>query len=198
MALKVGITGGIGAGKSLISKIFDSFGIPIYNADMEAKKLMNENLPLKDAIRKLFGQNAYKEGYLDRSFIVKKLFNNVENLTRMNELVHPVVINDYNKWLQKQEQKPYSIKEAALLFESGSYKELDKVILVYTPKTIRINRVLMRDRHRTKADIESIIENQMSENKKKKLSDYLIVNDEQKMVIPQVLEIHEKLLKGIG
>jgi len=196
MSIKVGITGGIGAGKSLISRMFKSLGIPVFNADLEARKLMDEHTDLIAGIKKLFGQDIYKNGQLNRSFLAKKLFGDEKNLKKMNNLVHPLVIDEYNTWLQKQSQQPYSIKEAALLFEAGTYKELDKIILVYAPKTIRINRILMRDAYRSKSDIVSIIEQQMSENRKKKLSDYVIINDEQEMVIPQVLAIHEELSKG--
>jgi len=194
MSLKVGITGGIGAGKSLVSDIFRTFGIPIYNADLMARKFMNEDPGLKEAIRKTFGQEAYNGGSLNRLFLAQQIFNNEEYLARINALVHPVVINDYISWLKDHSDQPYNIKEAALLFESGSYKDLDRIILVLAPKTVRIQRILMRDAHRTQTDVENIIARQMSDRSKKKLSDYIIINDEQKMVLPQVLEIHRKLL----
>jgi dephospho-CoA kinase len=195
MSLKVGITGGIGAGKSVVSKIFQTLGIPVFNADIEAKRLMNENPDLIVEIKKLFGKDVYQDGALNRPLLAKKIFDNERNLKRMNDLVHPAVINEYNSWLMQQSHQPYSIKEAALLFEAGSYKDLDIVILVYAPKKIRINRVLMRDTHRSISDVESIMEKQMSDNRKKKHSDYIIINDEQKMVTPQVLDIHEKILR---
>jgi dephospho-CoA kinase len=197
MSLKVGITGGMGAGKSMISEIFRSFGIPVYDADMMAKNLMREHPGLKEAIQKVFGRKAYLNGDLNRPFIAQKIFNESGKLTRMNNLVHPVVISDYNSWLQGHAHQPYTIKEAALLFESGSYKDLDKIILVSAPKSVRINRVLMRDGHRNRSDIENIMNNQMSNGSKKKLSDYIIINDEQRMIIPQVLDIHEQLLKCV-
>lgn len=197
MSLKVGITGGIGAGKSIVSEIFRTFGIPVYDADMMAKKLMNDHTDLKKAIIKAFGKLAYKDGNLNRTYLAQIVFKDEENLTLINKLVHPVVINDYNHWLEKQYNRLYSVKEAALLFESGSYSDLDKIIFVYAPRVLRINRVLMRDSHRTKSDIEIIMARQMSDNKKKKLSDYVIVNDEHNMLIPQVLEVHQKLMDAV-
>jgi len=197
MSLKVGITGGIGAGKSLISGIFETFGIPVFNADIEAKKLMNENPILITGMKKLFGQDIYQDGRLNRSLLAQQLFADEHKRMKVNALVHPVVIDTYELWIKNQTHQPYSIKEAALLFEAGSYKDLDKIILVYAPKKIRINRILMRDAYRSTSDIESIIEKQWTDNQKKKLSDYIIINDEQQMVIPQVLDIHEKILKEI-
>ena len=198
MSLKAGITGGIGAGKSIVSEIFRTFGIPIYNADLRAKKLMNEDPGLKEAIRKAFGQETFKDGSLNRSFLAQQIFNDEENLARINALVHPVVINDYISWLEDHADQPYTLKEAALLFESGSYKDLDRIILVLAPITMRIHRILMRDAHRTQTDVENIMARQMSDPNKKKLSDYIIINDEKKLVIPQVLEIHRKILREVN
>lgn len=195
MALRVGITGGIGAGKSLVAEIFKTFGIPVYASDLMAKKLMSEDPGLKAAIQETFGPEAYRDDDINRPFIASKVFEDKDNLTRINELVHPVVIKDYDVWERRQHGAPYTIKEAALLFESGSFKDLDRVILVIAPKNLRIQRVLMRDIQRTREDIEHIIASQMSDMEKKKRSDYVIVNDGQNMVIPQVLDIHRDLLQ---
>jgi dephospho-CoA kinase len=197
MSLKVGITGGMGAGKSMVAEIFRTFGIPIYNADLMAKKLMDNHPALKESIRATFGEGSYIDGHLNRSFLAQTIFSSEENLARMNELVHPVVINDYENWHRAHSLKLYTIKEAALLFESGSYKDLDKIILVLAPLTIRLQRILLRDQHRTRADIENIMARQMNDKDKKKLADFIIINDEHKMVIPQVLDIHDKLLNVI-
>ena len=197
MSFKVGITGGIGAGKSLVAEMFQTFGIPVFNADIEAKKLMEEDPGLIAGIKKLFGQEIYQDGNLNKPLLAQQLFADEENRKIINDLVHPKVIDTYDNWIKKQVHQPYSIKEAALLFEAGTYKDLDKIILVHAPKKIRINRVLMRDSYRTISDIERIIEIQMSDNQKKKLSDYIIINDERKLVIPQVLEIHERILQEI-
>jgi len=130
MSIEVGITGGIGAGKTLVANIFRTFGIPVYNSDAEAKRLMNEDEDLKAQIIKLFGQKAYVKEVLNRSYLTEVVFKNQDNLNRMNSLIHPAVIKDYNKWLTKYKNKSITIKEAALLFESGSYKDLDYTILV--------------------------------------------------------------------
>lgn len=196
MSIKIGITGGIGAGKSLIAKIFQTFGIPVYNSDTEAKRIMNEDPELKEQIIKIFGRKAYVNKELNRIYLNEVVFRDQENLNKMNQLVHPVVIKDYNTWLTNYKSKPMTIKEAALLFESNSYKDLDYTILVSAPKSIRIGRVLLRDENRTKEDIERIIEKQMSESRKKKLSDFIIINDGVKMVIPQVLGIYNSLVNG--
>jgi len=196
MSLKVGITGGIGAGKSLVAKIFKSLGIPVYNSDEEAKRLMREDPDLKARIIELFGPDAYTKGILNKAFLRQKIFNHVDNLDKMNNLVHPAVIQHYNNWVLEHTSNPFTIKEAALLFESGSYADLDKIILVSAPKSVRINRILLRDVDRSREEIERIIENQMSDARKKKLSDYVIANDGSKMVLPQVLEIYNELTAG--
>ena len=194
MSLKVGITGGIGAGKSLVANIFRTLNIPVYDADVMAKKLMNEHPDLKKSIEIAFGPESFDQGHLNRPYLANKIFNDEKNLMKMNDLVHPVVINEYKSWLRHHAHQPYTIKEAALLFEAGSYKDLDKIILVIAPKAVRIQRILMRDQHRTQSDIENIMARQMSDTQKKELCDYIIINDERKMVIPQVLEIHDRLL----
>ncbi len=195
MSLEVGITGGIGAGKTLVANIFRTFDIPIYNSDEEAKRLMNEDDDLKGKIIDLFGRESYVKGVLNRAYLTEVVFKNQDNLASMNNIVHPAVFKDYRKWLIKYDDNPITIKEAALLFESGSYKDLDSTILVSAPRPIRIGRVLLRDTNRTKEDIEDIIDKQMSESGKKKLSDFIIINDGKRMVIPQVLEIYKNLLQ---
>lgn len=195
MSLEVGITGGIGAGKTLVANIFRTFDIPIYNSDEEAKRLMNEDDDLKGKIIDLFGRESYAKGILNRAYLTEVVFKNQDNLASMNNIVHPAVFKDYSKWLIKYDDNPITIKEAALLFESGSYKDLDSTILVSAPRPIRIGRVLLRDTNRTKEDIEDIIDKQMSESGKKKLSDFIIINDGKRMVIPQVLEIYKNLLQ---
>ena len=196
MSIEVGITGGIGAGKTLVANIFRTFGIPVYNSDAEAKRLMNEDEDLKAQIIKLFGQKAYVKEVLNRSYLTEVVFKNQDNLNRMNSLIHPAVIKDYNKWLTKYKNKSITIKEAALLFESGSYKDLDYTILVLAPKSTRIGRILLRDVNRSKQDVEDIIDKQMSDSRKKKLSDFVIINDGERMVVPQVLEIYKNLVNN--
>jgi dephospho-CoA kinase len=194
--LQVGITGGIGSGKSLVSHIFKCFGIPVYDADSQAKKLMISDPVLIKQIKSAFGDKAYQDdGALDRSFISKATFGNPEKLTVLNGLVHPRVAEDYKNWLLKNQDSKYVLREAALLYEVGADRSIDRMIVVSAPEELRINRVLSRDKHRTRADIQSIIKNQWSEDEKLKRADHIIYNDDEHMVIPQVLLLHESFMK---
>lgn len=194
---KVGITGGIGAGKSIVSQLFKLLGIPVYDADSRAKYLMNQDPDLKKGIVSLFGSEAYTNEGLNRTFIARQTFNNQSNLEQLNALVHPAVGSDYSKWEQEQNSK-YTLKEAALLFEAGSNKDLDIIIVASAPEELRIERVLERDSHRTRADIEAIISKQWPQEKKENKADFVIYNDGKSLVIPQVLSVHEKILTSIG
>ncbi len=191
--VKIGVTGGIGAGKSTICEIFSNLDIPVYNADQRARFLMENDPELISKIKNEFSGEAYLENGLNRSFLSKKVFNDETQLKKLDDLVHPAVFRDFDLWVKDHQSKELVVKEAALLFESGSYKDLDKVILVYCPLEIRINRILLRDEYRNRSDVEKIIEKQMSDTEKKKLADFVIVNDDQRTVIPQVMEILEKL-----
>lgn len=189
----IGITGGIGAGKTIVSSIFKNLGIPVYNADERAKHLMNHDQKLIQDITRNFGPDTFRDGKLNRSYLADHVFDNKEKLEQLNQFVHPVVREDYRQWRKQFEDNPYTLKEAALLFETGSYHELDQTILVFAPLPLRIQRVLLRDIHRTKSDVEKIIKNQLAEEEKKNLADHIIYNDDTKMVIPQVLRIHQHL-----
>lgn len=191
----VGITGGIGSGKSTVAKIFSILGIPIYYADDRAKWLMANDPDLKKQIQINFGSESYSEdGVLDRSFLASKVFSDEEKVKTINGLVHPAVKADFEKWAHAQ-KSPYVLKEAALLFETGSYKDLDKVINVSSPIRIRISRVLMRDPHRNEKQVNDIIDKQLPDEEKNKLADFVIKNTDNKLLIPQVLEIHKQLMK---
>jgi dephospho-CoA kinase len=190
--LRVGITGGIGSGKSIVAKVFEVLGIRVYYADDAAKKLMNEDAILKEKLVTAFGKDTYTNARLNRSYLSDLVFNNPEKLALLNSIVHPATIADADKWM-RQQSGPYTIKEAALLFESGAHKHLDKVIGVFAPSPLRIRRVMQRDN----IDQEAVIarmNKQMEEDKKMRLCDYVITNDEQQLVIPQVLEIHRQLI----
>ncbi|MEQ8243674.1 dephospho-CoA kinase [Fulvivirga sp.] len=189
--LQVGITGGIGSGKSLVCKIFASLGIPIYDADSRAKWLTSNSETIKAAIIAHFGAEAYTETGLNREYIAGRVFNNKQELEVLNGIIHPEVGKDYKAWVKSQ-SSDYVIKEAALMFESGSYKVLDKVINVTAPIPLRIQRVLKRDPFRTEKEIQSIIEKQLSDEERIERSDYIINNDEKEMLIPQVLKLHEE------
>lgn len=189
---KVGLTGGIGSGKTTVAKIFETLGIPVYYADTEARRLMNTDPELKDAIIKNFGEEAYKEGTLNKNYISALVFHNKEKLELLNSLVHPVTMKDGETWIQSQ-KTPYAIHEAALIFEAGVDKRLNKVIGVYSPQAIRLKRVMERDQLKEE-DVLIRIKGQMDEEKKMQLCDFIIHNDEQQLLIPQVTELHKKLL----
>jgi dephospho-CoA kinase len=193
LPLQIGITGGIGSGKSLVCKVFQVLGVPTYDADSRAKNLMTTDGILVNQIKKEFGSLSYNsEGVLDRKFLSASVFGNAEKLTTLNSLVHPRVAEDFKLWVEEHAGHAYVLKEAALLFESGSYLTLDKIILVSAPEAMRIKRVLVRDKHRTEADVENIIRNQLPEEEKEMKADYIIRNNERELVLPQVLELHER------
>lgn len=193
--VQVGVTGGIGAGKSIVCKVFGILGVPVYDADSRAKSLMNSNPIIKQNVISLFGEESYNSGMLNREYVAKQAFHEPGKVEKLNATVHPEVGKDYAEWTKQYPDKDYIIKEAALLFEAGSYRTLDKLITVTCPKDIRIQRVLRRDPNRTEEDVRAIINKQWSESKKIEKSDYIIENDGSHMILPQILEIHDKLLK---
>lgn len=190
--LKVGITGGIGSGKSLICKIFSKLGIPIYDADTRAKWLTNNDPEIRSKVIAQFGSESFNQNGLDREFLANRVFNDPVQLGILNSIIHPAVGRDFDNWLNQQ-SSDYVIKEAALMFEAGSYKLQDKIITVSAPVELRIQRVLKRDPFRSKEQIEAIIDKQLSEEERIERSDFVIYNDENQMVIPQVIELHQKL-----
>ena len=190
--IKVGITGGMGSGKSTVAKVFEVLGIPVYYADDAAKRLMNENAKLKEALQKMFGAETYLDGKLNRPYLSSKVFNNPEQLALLNSVVHPATIKDAEQWMLLQ-KTPYAIKEAALIFESGSQDQLDYVIGVSAPEPLRILRVMKRDNISRDA-IKARMENQLNESIKMRLCNYVVINDEQELVIPQVMKLHETFL----
>ncbi|MBL7742045.1 MAG: dephospho-CoA kinase [Chitinophagaceae bacterium] len=194
--LKVGLTGGIGSGKSSVAKIFEVLGIPVYYADDAARQIMNTDKELQTAIIESFGNAAYKEGKLDRAYIASIVFSDNKKLEILNYLTHPATIRHADEWMKKQ-TSPYAIKEAALLFESGASKHLDHIIGVYAPKELRIKRVMQRD-NVSEEEVLKRLSKQMEEDEKMKMCDSIILNDEQQLVIPQVLKLHEKFLSMTG
>jgi len=193
--LQIGITGGIGSGKSLVCRIFSAFGIPVYDADHRAKSLMTTDGILISQIKKEFGDLSYNEkGELNRTYLGERVFSDEIQLERLNSLVHPRVAVDYQNWLTEHKEACYVIKEAALLFEAGSNKLIDKVIVVTAPEDLRIQRVLARDSHRSRQQLLDIIKRQWSEEEKVKRSDYVLANDEKKLLLPEVLKLHRFFL----
>ena len=192
--LQIGITGGIGSGKSLVCRIFNVLGVPVYDADSRAKTLMTTDGILVSQITKEFGTLSFREdGSVNRKYMAAHVFNNETKLKKLNSLVHPRVAEDFAHWVLQQ-SNPYSIKEAALLFETGSYQALDKVLVVSAPEELRINRVLQRDTHRSAQQVKAIIRNQLKEEEKLKRADHIIINDECQLLIPQVLKLHQQFL----
>lgn len=191
--LRVGITGGIGSGKTIVTKIFSLLNIPVYNADIRAKWILANNSKVKEGVLKLFGSESFIEGELNRKYIAGLVFDNEEKLGKLNALVHPEVGKDFEQWAEAQSGSDYVLKEAALMFESGSYKLLDKVITVFCPEELRIKRLLQRDDRRTEKEIKQIMEKQLSEKEKVKRSDYVIFNDETQLVIAQVLQLDKTI-----
>jgi dephospho-CoA kinase len=192
--IKIGITGGIGSGKSTITKIFSLLEVPVYDADSRAKWLQNNDSKLIKSTQTLLGEEAYKDGKLNSTYILSKIFKNSDLLAQLNSLVHPRVFEDFADWCQQNSAKPYILKEAAIMFESDSYKTLDKIILVTSPMELRIKRILERDPQRTEADVKAIISRQLSDEEKIAKADFIIENDEKKLLMSQVLELHKKFL----
>lgn len=195
--LKVGITGGIGSGKSTICRIFQSIGIPVYYADDKAKYLMKTDANLISKIKDLLGNDVYdNENNLNTKRIAEIVFNDKKKLKQLNSIVHPAVGIDANNWQKEMEKQGYhyTLKEAALLFESGSYKQLDKIIVVDAPEKLRIQRVMKRDQV-SEQEVYNRIKNQWPQDKKNKLADFIINNDGEESIIDQVVLINKELRK---
>ena len=190
--LKIGLTGGIGSGKSTVAKVFETLGIPVYYADDVAKRIMNENEELRNKIIAHFGEASYERGQLNRAHISGQVFNDVEKLNLLNSLVHPVTIADAETWMQLQ-KTPYAIKEAALIFEANAQQHLDYVIGVTSPADLRLKRVMERDGIAAEK-VQARMDKQMNEEEKMKRCDFIIYNDEKQLLIPQVVALHEKLV----
>jgi len=192
--LKVGITGNIGSGKTTISKVFEILGVPVFYADDAAKKVMVEDPILIDALKKEFGSESYfDDGSLNRKHIAGIVFNNEAELAKLNAIVHPAVFRAFDNWVAGIKNAPYVMKEAALLFESSSYKMCDKTIMITAPLKLRIYRVTQRD-NLTRVEIENRNARQFSEEKKVQLADFTIRNDDTELIIPQVIELHKQFL----
>ena len=190
--LRIGLTGGIGSGKTTVAQIFEVLGIPVYYADTEAKRLMNSDSLLKNDIIENFGNESYQDGILNRSFISSIVFTDQKKLDLLNSLVHPVTMKDGEAWFNRQ-SSPYAIHEAALVFEAAVNKRLDYVIGVFSPQPLRIKRVMERDKVSEK-EVVNRISKQMDEEEKMKLCNFVLHNNEQELLIPQVLGLHEKIM----
>ena len=193
--IKIGITGGIGSGKSTASRLFELLGIPVYYSDTVAKELMDNDSTVKNKIIDVFGADTIlKNNLIDRKIIADIVFNDKDKLQQLNAIIHPAVAKHFDNWLLKQTNAPYILKETAILFESGAYKLVDKIIVVTTPKELRIDRIMLRDRV-NRQEVEQRMKNQMNGEELLKLADFIIVNDETQSMIKQVLTIHKNIIE---
>lgn len=193
MPLKIGLTGGIGSGKTTVAKIFELLNVPVYYADAASKRLYHTNKELMASLQKHFGEDVYTADQLNRSKLAEIVFNNPQKLELLNSLVHPLTIQDAEDWMKAQTAN-YVVKEAALLFESGSAKGLDYIVGVHAAKHVRIKRVMDRDGV-GREEVINRMNRQIDEEIKMRLCDFVIENNEQELVIPQVLNLHQKLLE---
>lgn len=191
--LKIGLTGGIGSGKTTVARIFELLDVPVYYADAASKRLYHTDPEMKSLIMQQFGEHVYHNGQINRHALAEIVFKDPAKLQELNAIVHPRTIHDAEEWMRRQEA-PYAIKEAALIFESGSASSLDYVIGVSAPLHYRMNRVMDRDGV-SKEEFLRRANRQIDEEIKMKLCDFVIVNNDQEMVIPQVLELHDKFLR---
>lgn len=192
--LKIGITGNIGSGKTTVCKLFELLQIPVFYADFHAKKVMTEDAILISAIRQNFGNEAYfADGNLNRKHISNIVFNNDAELNMLNSLVHPAVFRAFDVWAEAYQHKKYVLKEAAILFESGSNRQCDKTIVVSAALDVRVQRVMQRD-NLTEQEVLRREKKQMPQAEKEAKADFVVLNDAQMLVIPQVLKIHQQLL----
>ncbi len=187
----VGLTGGIGSGKTTVANMFSKLGVPVYIADTEAKKLTNSSKIIRRKLTQLLGEEAYSEGVLNRKYVADKIFNDKALLESVNAIIHPKVAAHFKTWVAKQ-TSAYVIKEAAILFENGTYKNFDKIILITAPKELRIVRVMARD-NSSSSEIEQRMDNQWSDEKKAKLSDFIIENIDLETTQEKIEVLHQSL-----
>jgi dephospho-CoA kinase len=198
---RIGTTGGIGSGKSVVCRLFQVLGVPVYDSDARAKWVMAHDPALRAELIGAFGAATFTtEGQLDRTYLARRAFQDPAQLAALNALVHPHVGRDFEQWAarQQEQQHAYVLKEAALLYESGAYRQLDQIITVFAPSEVRHARVLRRDPHRTADDVLSIMGKQLSEEEKLQRADFVVYNDDAHLVIPQVLALHEQFLRATG
>lgn len=189
---RIGVTGGIGAGKSTVCSIIEAIGYPVFYSDEIAKQLQNQDEALIDSIKRLFGRNAYKDKLLNRKFIAEKIFSSSNLLEQFNQLVHPKVRESFENFILNNKQSDFVFNEAAILFETGSYKKFDAIILVIADDETRIKRVVERDCSTIEA-VKIRVKNQWSQNKLQKMTDFVVSNNQTELILPQVVAIIETL-----
>ena len=192
----LGLTGGIGSGKTAVSKMFNALDVPVYNADQAAKILMQSSKDLKHKIKQLLGKDAYKQNQLNKAFISEKIFNNKALLTQINALVHPEVALDFNSWLSMQ-TSVYVVKEVAILFETAAENQFDYILTVTAPESLRIQRIIERD-HTHLAKIKAVMSNQLQDSEKTAKSDFVILNIDLDSTKKQVYDIHNRIHKELS
>lgn len=196
LPLQIGITGGIGSGKSVVCKLFSCLGIPVYNADSRAKWLTNHNPQIIESVIALLGSESYtKEGLYNTSYVSSLVFKNDDLLKKLNAIIHPVVMQDTTDWVGSHARSPYVVKEAAIMNRAGDGNALDYVVVVEAPLELRVARILQRDK-RSEEEIRSIVKRQVSDDERKQVADFFIYNDEESALIPQVLKLHEVFTVG--
>lgn len=191
--LRIGLTGGIGSGKSTVARIFQSLGIPVYSSDQEAKRLMRTDPAVIRSVQAHFGEDSYLQGVPDTRKLASIVFQDPAALEKLNQIIHPATIQDAKEWMARQ-QAPYVIKESALIFESGAGEGLDWIVGVYAPQALRIQRVMQRESVGREA-VLARMSRQIDEEMKRRLCDRVLVNDEQQPLLQQVLDLHQELLE---
>ncbi|MEO5673485.1 MAG: dephospho-CoA kinase [Chitinophagales bacterium] len=194
--IKAGITGGIGAGKTTVCRIFETLGIPVFYADAEAKKILHNDRNVIHAVRAVFGEEVFTEGSPDRKKMAAVVFENAQKLQQLNSILHPSTFLKYEKWIAGMKDFPYTLLEAALIYESGAYKYLDKIIAVFSTPELRIGRIIRRD-NISAQQVISIMKYQPKADIHRKKSDFSIINEGDQLLIPQVMRIHEQILSLI-
>ncbi len=192
--LKIGVTGGIGSGKSTICRIFESFRVPVYYADERAQMLIENHPAIIEAYKELFGDGVYKRGKLNRQLVAQQVFSDKTLLSEVNKVVHPEVRNDFLAWMETKSESPYIIQEAAILLESGGYRQMDEIVLVSAPEEVRIERVMNRD-NISRNKVLDRIKNQWSDQQRRPFCDFEVMADDKHLVVPQVIELHTEFLK---
>ncbi len=194
--LQIGVTGGIGSGKSIVCRVFSALGVPVYSADERAKWLLNHDPKLRHSVIELLGNEAYvANGSYNRAWVASQVFQNPALLQKLNAIVHPRVGEDTQVWVEQNSKAPYVIKEAAIMAKAGQNNALDKVIVVDAPANLRVARVLQRDPQRSEKEVRDIIARQISDEERHKIADFIIYNDESRLLIPQVWALHELFRK---
>ncbi|MGN7887164.1 dephospho-CoA kinase [Dyadobacter sp. 22481] len=196
LPLLIGVTGGIGSGKSMVCKLFECLDIPVYYADSRAKWLTNNDPEIREKVVALLGNEAYdREGLYNTRFVASSVFKNEPLLKALNAIIHPVVLRDTKEWAGQRTGAPYVVKEAAIMTKAGQANAVDYVVVVEAPVELRVQRILQRD-NRTEQEIRAIIERQVSDESRREIADYIVNNDDASELIPQVLHLHDTFLKA--